>query len=36
MKGLENWNGLNKRLEATTRSLNAGNGLTAEGITNIA
>ena len=36
MKGLENWNGLNKRLEATIRSLDAGNGLTAEGITNIA
>ena len=36
MTGLENWNGLNKRLEATINSLKAGNGLTAEGITNIA
>ena len=36
MKGLENWNGLNKRLESTIKSLEAGNSLTAEGITNIA
>jgi hypothetical protein len=36
MKGLENWNGLNKRLESTIKSVDAGNSLTAEGVTNIA
>ena len=36
MTGLENWNGLNKRLESTMKSVDAGNSLTAEGVTNIA
>ena len=36
MSGYENWNGLSTRLNNTIKSLDAGNSLSAEGITNIA